>query len=307
MLEGRYCNPCHNYKDSVVIQVVCIPFVISEPPSSLERFVAAIKQLNDLLDGRVNLPASAETLAEQYSSAKPFEHLVIDNLFPNDMVEGLLAEMPGFNDPNWFLFDDGNLLKFNTRSPVEFGPKAAEFAGFLHSALFLHLMSSLTGVEDLIPDPYMHGGGFHGVPRGGKFDIHVDSNIHKTTGLHRRIAIIVFLNKEWKEEYNGALELWDESATACGAKVYPTFNRTVIFNSGEKTYHGYPDPLACPRGMFRRSFLAYYYTNDAKDFTSHSTIYAPSFQREFKLRQLLEDYAPPALLRSARKLKARLG
>jgi hypothetical protein len=37
------------------------------------------------------------------------------------------------------------------------------------------------------------------------------------------------------------------------AKVSPNFNRDMNFGTTDFTYHGHPDPLACPEGVTRKS------------------------------------------------------
>ena len=71
-------------------------------------------------------------------------------------------------------------------------------------------LEELTGIKNLIADKTLYGGGLHQVERGGKLDIHADFNIHKKFKWHRRVNLILYLNKNWKPEYNGYLELWDK-------------------------------------------------------------------------------------------------
>ncbi len=56
----------------------------------------------------------------------------------------------------------------------------------------------------------------------------------------RRVNVLVYLNKDWKAEWGGALELWDKQMKACEESVVPVFNRCVIFNTDADSYHGHP-------------------------------------------------------------------
>ena len=38
-----------------------------------------------------------------------------------------------------------------------------------------------------------------------------------------------------------------------GGYSSPTANRLIVFEIGDKFFHGHPDPLACPEGRSRRS------------------------------------------------------
>lgn len=88
--------------------------------------------------------------------------------------------------------------------------------------------------------------------------------------------MIVYLNRHWKEEYGGNLELWNREMTRCERRVLPIFNRCVIFNTTDFSYHGHPEPLTCPEGMTRKSLALYYYSNGrpAEELSdAHSTLF----------------------------------
>jgi hypothetical protein len=100
--------------------------------------------------------------------------------------------------------------------------------------------------------------------------------LHSVTRNHRRLNAILYLNKNWKEEYAGFLELWDMQRKVRIANIAPLFNRLVIFETNEISYHGHPVPLNTPDGMSRKSLAVYYYTMDrpAEQIApEHNTVY----------------------------------
>ena len=86
------------------------------------------------------------------------------------------------------------------------------------------------------------------------------------------------MNKGWKDDYNGHLELWnitEEKKEQIG-KFSPNFNRCVIFETNEISYHGHPIPLNTPDGLSRKSVATYYYTKNRASneiAEEHNTIY----------------------------------
>ena len=142
--------------------------------------------------------------------------------------------------------------------------------------------------------------------RGGRLGIHADFNRHPRFDLDRRLNLLVYLNKDWREEYGGHLELWNRGMTHCEVKILPVFNRVVLFSTTDFTYHGHPDPLACPEGMTRKSLALYYYTNGRPtDEVSggHTTLFRPRTQEDFRLtrrqrvRRVAAAVLPPILVR----------
>jgi Rps23 Pro-64 3,4-dihydroxylase Tpa1-like proline 4-hydroxylase len=267
------------------------------------------KSIASLLEGQIQLPDSVENLSAAYKNAKPFPHITIDNLFSNQMLENLIKEIPSMSENNWVHEDNEQLRTYNLRSAIELGETGFQLTAFLHSAAFLYFLSELTGIWELLPDPYLQGAGYHLMPRGGKFDVHADRNTAYETGLNRRLSLIVYLNKDWKHEYGGQLELWNSDASRCEAVVEPIFNKTVIFEITDKNFHGVPKHIACPEGRSRDCFLVYYHTARTAGENAappHTSIYGPSLYRKngSAFRKLVRDVTPPIIIRTLNRVRS---
>ena len=175
---------------------------------------------------------------------------------------------------------------------------------------FLQFLSEVTGIPNLISDPGFEGGGLHQIVRGGKLGVHADFNRHRDYGLDRRLNLLLYLNKDWREEYGGNLELWDRDMIQCEARVAPLFNRVMVFGTTDFTFHGHPDPLQCPEGMTRKSMALYYFSNGrpAEEVTGdHSTLFRARDQGDFRptvaqrVRGFVKDLVPPLLARQLRR------
>jgi Rps23 Pro-64 3,4-dihydroxylase Tpa1-like proline 4-hydroxylase len=262
-----------------------------------------------LLSDKITVPESLDKLSSVFKTAKPFPHIVIDNMFPDKRLDQLVTEIPSMTDDHWVHESNDQLEKYNLRSAIELGDSGFQLTAFLHSASFLYFLSELTGIWELLPDPYLQGSGYHLIPRGGKFDVHADRNTAYETGLTRRLSLIIYLNKDWKPEYGGQFELWNKDATRREGVVEPLFNRTVIFEIADVNFHGVPNLVACPKGRSRNSFVVYYHTvgvNGRRDAPPHTSIYAPSFyQNGSALRKMVRDVTPPIVLRTLRRVRDR--
>jgi hypothetical protein len=269
-----------------------------------------INKLQDVvspLGDTVTLTENIDRLASSYRDAKPFPYLVIDNMFSNVLLDQLMDEIPPVNDDHWVHHDHEHEEKYGLRSALDLGPSGFRLTTLLHSAAFLYFLSEVTGIWRLLPDPYLQGSGYSLMPEGSKFDVHIDRNTAYETGLLRRIALIIYLNKDWKHEYGGQLELWNLEGTRCESAIEPLFNRTAIFEVSERSYHGVPAPIAAPFGRSRNSFIVYYHTaaSDQGNVAPHTSIYAPARYRQKQplLRKLIKDVMPPILLRKFRKFR----
>lgn len=201
----------------------------------------------------------ANELANRYAAAAPFPHIVLDGRLPEKLLYAVSAEINESTvEPEGDFY--GSFKKRRISDVLKMPPHTRRLIEDLNSAPFLEFLETLTGIEGLIPDPYLEGGGIHQIGPGGFLKVHTDFNWHRRLGLHRRINLLIYLNENWEDEWNGQLELWDEAVEKCEARISPTFNRMVVFSTTDRSYHGHPDPLGCPEHVRRNSVAMYYYS-----------------------------------------------
>lgn len=208
----------------------------------------------------------------EYNQAQPFPHIVIDNFLPPSILNGVIDDFRNHNDWGWdnsqysqqhqvkkffspWNENGSNTLPINTKLILN----------YLNSPETISMLEKLTGINGLIADPTLLGGGMHKIDSGGKLSIHADSRKHAVTGNYRRINLLVYLNKNWNSEWGGSLQLWNNDMTTMVQDIQPFFNRVVIFNTGGDTYHGHPHALNTPEGVSRISLALYYYTKGNPD------------------------------------------
>lgn len=256
------------------------------------------------------LQQRAHALRETYQAGVPFPHIAIDNFFPESVVDQVLGEFPRPDSIEWREFKSSRERKLASSNEQVLGPATRRLIWELNSQVFLEFLQVLTGIDNLIPDPMLAGGGLHQIVRGGKLGVHVDFNKHHHYQLDRRLNLLLYLNKDWEEEYGGHFELWDRDVTKCVKKLLPVFNRIAVFSTSEHSWHGHPDPLNCPEDMSRKSLALYYYTNgrpEEERASGHSTVFKnrPGEEVESetpRARVGLRDFVPPILVKAARGL-----
>lgn len=236
-------------------------------------------------------------LHDSFRNATPFPHVVIDDFLAKDVAERVLHEYPTPSASAWCVYDNPIERKY-ARNDFDGLPLIARVFSTLQSSATIDAMRTISGIPDLENDPHLHGAGLHYHPRGGKLDMHLDYSIHPITGKERRLNLILYLNPSWKDEYGGHLELWDKDFSECEASILPSFNRAVLFQTSDLSYHGMPRPLRCPPDTGRRS-LAIYYVSPPRQGVTH--------RPKASFRPLPGQVVPPGLqtlydLRSSRRL-----
>lgn len=233
----------------------------------------------------VRLRHDPASLGSSYAAARPFPHIVIDTLFDDADLNEVLAEFPRPEATRWVSFDNPTEKKLGFHHQVsQISPAIRRFLMEMNSFEMLSFLETVTGIDGLIPDPYFGGGGIHQILPGGFLKVHADFNVHPKLKLDRRLNMLIYLNKDWRDEYGGHLELWNSEMTECVTSVLPTFNRTVIFSTTDFSYHGHPNPLRAPEGMTRKSVSLYYYTNGrpAQERSApHDTIFRKRSEEEW--------------------------
>jgi Rps23 Pro-64 3,4-dihydroxylase Tpa1-like proline 4-hydroxylase len=201
-------------------------------------------------------------LSKEYQSDHPYPHIVLENFLNPEILNECISEFNKLNETEgWINYTHYNEKKRGLNKIDLLPETIRETIQELNSPAFLEFLSTITGIKDLQKDDGLEGGGIHQSTRGGFLNIHADFTVHPHhRNWQRRVNVLVYLNKGWEEEWGGKLELWDRKMKACEQKILPVFNRCVIFNTDADSYHGHPEPMTCPEGVYRRSIALYYYT-----------------------------------------------
>jgi hypothetical protein len=243
--------------------------------------------------------AQAREIRQRFQSATPFRHVAIDDFLEAAACEALLRDFPAF-DPKRAVNELGEVGRKAVVERVDrISPFYRQFHAYISSPQFLRAMSALTGVSDLIADETLFGGGTHENMSGQALDVHVDFNIDERSMLHRRLNLLVYLNKQWDEAWGGAIELHSNPRRPEVDDVkrfLPLFNRALIFETNEHSWHGFRR-IELPPGkahLSRKSFSIYLYTRErpAEEVVApHTTFYVPDpLPAHFKAGHTLDEH-----------------
>lgn len=227
---------------------------------------------------KVDIIEIANSNKYKYINTKPYNYIYFDNFFEDDYLDKILFDFPSPNSMNFYEYNNPLEKKLAYDRIDELPKSISDFMVKLNSPYFLEFLEKLTNIEGLIPDPYFRGGGVHQIQRGGKLDIHIDFNLHPKLKLERRLNVIIYLNKNWEQEWFGDFQVWDgilengkHKLVSMVERIYPIFNRLVVFSTSENSYHGHPEELMCPGDITRKSIALYYYTTPKSNIEPHST------------------------------------
>ena len=196
-----------------------------------------------------------------FQEQQPFPYCVIDNFFQTDIADQLGTEFPDYHS-GMYNGEYNNPLEVKRTCNIwdRFSPLTYLVFRFLNGNEFLNFVSDITNIKKLNADYGLHGGGLHIHANGGKLNPHLDYSIHPKLKLQRKLNLLVYLNKNWKDTWGGDLGLFSktESEIVLEKKITPNFNRAIIFDTTENSWHGLARPVNCPDNEYRKSFAVYY-------------------------------------------------
>lgn len=233
----------------------------------------------------INLDA-IRNAAGTYKGAQPFDHVVIDNFLEADVARELEAEFPAFDSPVWRGHNNPIEVKKLLNDWDKFGALTYRFFDRVNSPAFVKLLSETFGITPLYPDQGLHGGGWHIHAAGGRLNPHLDYSLHPKLGLQRKLNLIVYLNPDWRPEWGGSLGLWEQDPEQkkpgrLVKSVDCLFNRAVLFDTTQNSWHGLPEGVRSPEGQMRKSLAVYYLTQPGANVEDRRrALFAPTAEQE---------------------------
>jgi len=213
----------------------------------------------------------------------PFDHIIIDNFFDIELANKLSEQFP---------VDAGYLYSYNNKIEVKqvcnhwdrFPKETYNVFWNFCSKDFTDALSQKFNNISLCPDITLHGAGWHIHKSGGKLNIHQDYVTHPKINYKRKLNLLVYLSKEWDSSWNGGLQLWSHDDKNNRPKnliktINIKFNRAVIFDTTQNSWHGLPDTICCPANLSRKS-LAMYYLIPTNEASRNRALFVPTKEQE---------------------------
>ena len=196
--------------------------------------------------------------------------LVIDNFLENDIALSCQSEILNSEPKNWDRYNNCFEQKNTYRDKNNLPKNINNLFKIFTSDEFISNLNSLTGLN-LINDNDKIFWGVHLFNDSDKLDIHVDAGRHLKTGLVKAVTLGIYLSYNWNEENGGYIEFWEGDKSSidnpkiyrCKEKFLPVFNRCIIFENNDTSWHGAPEPCICKNNE-KRIFFTLSYLSDEK-------------------------------------------
>lgn len=165
-----------------------------------------------------------------------------------------------------------------------FHPILEEIIYAFQDSQVVEIISRITGFEQLLPDEYLYAGGISLMDYGCFLNPHLDNSHDKDRKNYRVMNLLYYVTPDWKEEYGGNLELWNNGLKQSNKTIHSKFNRLVIMITNKKSWHS----VSKVDYQGRRCCVSNYYFSP-KPAEEHDYFHVTSFRGrpEQKLRDIL--------------------
>lgn len=255
-------------------------------------------------------PDHLAELQKHFYAAKPFEHLVLKDIFSAQLLDMVHEEFDLFAKDTIGESEDARKKILRSQTSPALGPASQLYFSAVNSGPFLEALAAISKTPGLVADVTLKNGGLHETRAGGRFDVHLDYATDERTCIPNKLVLLTYLNRDWQPEYGGNLELWNKKK--CVAEVAPDFGTSILFMHSNRSFHGHPAALTPPPGRTRRSVASYYYAHPPTQFVANALTHTrflvqgdPPLSLS-KLKNALQWVTPPIVLEAARQLRNQL-
>jgi hypothetical protein len=208
---------------------------------------------------------------------EPINHWEFPKLLDYETTKRLkyeLNELFDFKKSEFKFFDrNGSAMYEWCKYTKKETPAAYALFSYFHSTEFVRYLEEITNINGLIPDIHLHGAGYMRCGNGDSLKIHTDFNWQNDIKLNRALNLVIYLNENWEEEWNGDIQFWDKKNTNCVKSYFPKWGNAIMWQYDELGFHGHPNPIQCPTGQFRDGFRFFYYTSNSTNENPHRSLY----------------------------------
>jgi Rps23 Pro-64 3,4-dihydroxylase Tpa1-like proline 4-hydroxylase len=254
------------------------------------------EQLVNLISEK--LESDAEAIREDFAADKGIKtrFTAIDGLLPEEIARNIFNAFPPFDQMR--LLNSFREKKFTSKSLEKYDPLIADITFAFQDQRIIDKVAELTGIIDPHGDPKLYAGGISAMETGHFLNPHLDNSHDLDQVNYRVLNLLYYCSPDWKPEYGGNLELWNEDVTEA-VEIPSLFNRLVLMSTNDKSWHSVNQ---IKHDGARCCISNYYFSPHSPNGyeTTHVTYFKA--RPEQKLRRILTQ-ADSGLRTLARKIK----
>jgi hypothetical protein len=196
---------------------------------------ARVDELARIIARRID--GDAERLAAEWHGPvdTPTRHFIVDDLLPADWARDVSAAFPQ-DQSIWVQQRSFRERKKTFAKLDEIDPLIADITDAFHRPSVLEAVKRVTGIAGLEADPELYAGGISMMGRGDFLNPHIDNSHDSIRARYRRLNLLYYISRDWRDEYGGNFELWD-AAVEKPKLITSKYNRLVVMETNKFSWH----------------------------------------------------------------------
>jgi Rps23 Pro-64 3,4-dihydroxylase Tpa1-like proline 4-hydroxylase len=181
------------------------------------------------------LEQSKYSLQRSFGINNRIQTCYIDDLLDDNDAREIYDFFP--DKENLLQMKDLREYKYVGMQMNKFNPILEEIIYAFQSPKVVNIISEITGFEELLPDESLYAGGISLMEYGCFLNPHLDNSHDKNRNNYRVMNLLYYVTPNWKEDYGGNLELWDNGLKQPCRTIHYKFNRLVIMVTNKTSWH----------------------------------------------------------------------
>ncbi len=229
-------------------------------------------EIADLLTAR--LASEAGALAQEFAIPGRIRSCHVENLLPDHIPHAVHDAFPA---PDAMMFKKSMKERKHVAAQMDrFDPLLEEVVYAFQDKRVVEQVAAITSLDALEPDSNLYAGGISAMTRGGYLRPHLDNSHDKARDRYRVLNLLYYVTPDWREDYGGCLQLWDDGPTGNPRTVPSTFNSLAIMVTDRTSWHS----VNAVRHAGRRCCVSNYYFSRTPP-GSDAYFHATSFRGEY--------------------------
>ncbi|WP_216839349.1 2OG-Fe(II) oxygenase [Caulobacter sp. S45] len=197
----------------------------------------------------------------------------VDDLLPVDMAQAIHAAFP----------DHGRMMFKNSIKERKFvAAQMDAYPAILEEIVYafqdprvLYEVAAITGLQALQPDADLYAGGLSAMPKGAYLKPHLDNSHDGARARYRVLNLLYYVTPDWREDFGGNLQLWDQGPKGAPRTIPALFNRLVLMATNRTSWHSVQE---VKRDQTRCCVSNYYFSSQSPEMAEY--FHATSFRGE---------------------------
>lgn len=232
------------------------------------------------------LKQGMDVFKNEFNTKQQFDvarHFAVDNLLPQEIAQSIYFNFPSKEQMRFM--NSFRERKFTYKQLGSTPQILKDITFAIQHPDVIALIEQITEIENQTPDPSLYAGGLSMMVKSHFLNPHIDNSHDGGRKKYRTVNLLYYVSPDWKLEYGGNLELWDQSVQ--NAIVVPSlFNRLVVMETNTSSWHSV-SPVTYDGS--RCCVSNYYFSEKSPEGREYFNVTSFSARPEQKIRRILSS------------------